>query len=125
MPFYCGKRSARICVVLGPKKSSTYSSEYASGFFAPAASHLPAAPLPRNERLLEQTPWGFGGPPASGLPHVSFLLQNSMCSRLQQWHQRAVALLARKIHRSVSCCYLDRFVRSVFKQQSHNLSMSV
>jgi hypothetical protein len=32
MPFYCGKRSAGICVVLGPKKSSTYSSEYASGF---------------------------------------------------------------------------------------------
>jgi hypothetical protein len=56
MPFYCGKRSASICVVLGPKKSSTYSSEYASGFFAPAASHLPAAPLPRNEGLLGQTP---------------------------------------------------------------------
>jgi hypothetical protein len=37
MPFYCGKRSAGICVVLGPKKSSTYSSEYASGFFEPAA----------------------------------------------------------------------------------------
>jgi len=33
MPFYRGKRSAGICVVLGPKKSSTYSSEYASGFF--------------------------------------------------------------------------------------------
>ena len=37
MPFSCGKRSANICVVLGPKKSSTYSSEYASGFFEPAA----------------------------------------------------------------------------------------
>jgi hypothetical protein len=34
MPFYCGKRSAGICVVLDPKKSSTYSSEYASGFFS-------------------------------------------------------------------------------------------
>jgi hypothetical protein len=56
MPFYCGKRSASICVVLGPKKSSTYSSEYASGFFASAASHLLAAPLPRNEGLLGQTP---------------------------------------------------------------------
>ncbi len=33
MPFYCGERSAGICIVLGPKKSSTYSSEYASGFF--------------------------------------------------------------------------------------------
>jgi hypothetical protein len=43
MPFYCGKRSADICVVLG-QKSSTYSSEYASGFFEPAASHLPASP---------------------------------------------------------------------------------
>jgi hypothetical protein len=49
MPFYCGKRSASICVVLGPKKSSPYSSEYASGFCEPAASRLPAAPLPRTE----------------------------------------------------------------------------
>jgi hypothetical protein len=32
MPFYCSKRSADICVVLGLKKSPTYSSEYASGF---------------------------------------------------------------------------------------------
>jgi hypothetical protein len=55
MPFYCGKRSASICVALGPKKSSPYSNEYASGFFAPAASHLPAAPLPRNEGLVGQT----------------------------------------------------------------------
>ena len=56
MPFYCGKRSAGICVVLGPKTSSTYSSEYASGFFEPAASHMPASPFPRNEGLLGQTP---------------------------------------------------------------------
>ena len=56
MPFYCGKRSTSICVVLGPKQSSTYSSEYASGFFEPAASHLPAPPSPRNEGLLGQTP---------------------------------------------------------------------
>ena len=56
MPFYCGKRSASSCVVLGSKKSSTYSSEYASGFFEPAASHLPAALLPRDDGLLGQTP---------------------------------------------------------------------
>ena len=56
MPFYCGKRSAAICVVLSPKKSSTYSSEYASGFFELAALHLPASPSPRNEGLLGQTP---------------------------------------------------------------------
>lgn len=37
MPFYCGERSADICIVLGPKKSSTYSSEYASGIFEPAS----------------------------------------------------------------------------------------
>jgi hypothetical protein len=36
MPFYCGERSADSCIVLGQKKSSTYSSEYASGFFEPA-----------------------------------------------------------------------------------------
>ena len=57
MPFYCGKRSARI--VLGSKNSSTYSTEYASGFFEPAALHLPAAPMPRNEGLLGQTPSVF------------------------------------------------------------------
>jgi len=56
MPFYCGERSADICIVLGPKKSSTYSSEYASGFFEPAASHLPAPPSPRHEGLLGQAP---------------------------------------------------------------------
>ena len=56
MPFSCGKRSANICVVLGPKKSSPYSSEYASGFSEPVALHLPASPSPRNEGLLGQTP---------------------------------------------------------------------
>jgi len=56
MPFYCSKRTASICVVLGSKKSSTYSSEYASGFSEPAALQLPAAPLLRDERLLGQTP---------------------------------------------------------------------
>jgi hypothetical protein len=86
MSFYCGKRSADICVVLGPEQSrpphhlggahkhgATYSSHhapstyslgkervlarlgwagvigYASGFFEPAGSHLPASPLPRDE----------------------------------------------------------------------------
>ena len=49
MPFLLRKRSAGICVVLGPNKSSTYSSKYASDFFEPAASHLPASPSPRNE----------------------------------------------------------------------------
>jgi hypothetical protein len=29
---------------------------YASGFFEPAASHLPASRFPRNEGLLGQTP---------------------------------------------------------------------
>ena len=59
MPFSCGKRSTGICVVLGPKKSSTYSSEYASGFVEPAASYLPASPSPRYEGLLRQTPSYF------------------------------------------------------------------
>ena len=44
------ERSATICVVLGPKKSSTYSSEYASGFSRPAALHLAAPLSPRHER---------------------------------------------------------------------------
>jgi hypothetical protein len=45
-----------ICVVLDPKKSSTYSSEYASGFSGPAASHLAAPPSPRHEGNAEQAP---------------------------------------------------------------------
>jgi hypothetical protein len=56
MPFYCGKRYAGISVVLGSKTASTYSSEYASGVFEPAASHLPASPFSHNEGLLGQTP---------------------------------------------------------------------
>jgi hypothetical protein len=48
MPFYCGKRSAGICVVLGQKKFSTYS-KYAPGLFERAASHLPASRFPRYE----------------------------------------------------------------------------
>src|SRR5262247_906025 len=56
MLFYCGKRSAGICIVLGPKKSSTYCREYASGFLEPAAVHLPAALSPRNEASLGETP---------------------------------------------------------------------
>ena len=63
MPFYCGKRSAGICVVLGTKKSSTYPSEYASGFFEPVASHLPAflclATKDDSDRLLNT---GFSNP---------------------------------------------------------------
>lgn len=58
MPFYCGRRSAGSCVVLGSNNSSTYSGEYASGFFEPAAVHLPAVPLPPtkddSDRLLGQ-----------------------------------------------------------------------
>jgi len=74
MPFYCGKRSAGICVVLGPKKSSTYSSEYASGLFEPAASHLPASPFPRNEGLLGQTPGasGHSAPADQALPRITW-----------------------------------------------------
>jgi hypothetical protein len=55
MPFYCGKQSAVTCVVLDPKKSSTYVGECASGFLMPAALHLSAICSPRNEELLEQT----------------------------------------------------------------------
>jgi hypothetical protein len=45
-----------ICVVLGPKKSSMYSSEYTSGFSGPAASHLAAPPSPRDEGNVGQAP---------------------------------------------------------------------
>lgn len=49
-----GERAASICVVLGSKKSSTYCSEYASGFLEPVALHLPAASSPR-ERFVEKS----------------------------------------------------------------------
>ncbi len=45
-----------ICVVLGSKKSSTYSSEYASSFSEPAVSHLPAPPSPLDEGHVGQAP---------------------------------------------------------------------
>jgi hypothetical protein len=48
-PFYCGERSTAICIVLDQKKSSTYSSEYASGFSGLAASRLAAPHSPRHE----------------------------------------------------------------------------
>jgi hypothetical protein len=84
MPFYCGKRSAGTCVVLGPKKYSTHSlwkegvllrrelsrtarlgragvTGYAPGFFEPAASHLPASPSlvtkDYSDRLLGMAPY--------------------------------------------------------------------
>jgi hypothetical protein len=44
------------CAVLDRNKSSTYSSEYASGFFDPAALHLAAFPSPRNEDNIRQVP---------------------------------------------------------------------
>jgi len=40
---------AAICIVLDPKKSSMYSSEYTSGFSGSPALHLAASPLPRHE----------------------------------------------------------------------------
>jgi hypothetical protein len=60
MPFDYGKQAADICIVLGPKKSSTYYREYASGFLEPAALHLPAACSSRDEGLLGQAPWPTG-----------------------------------------------------------------
>jgi hypothetical protein len=43
-------------VVLGPKKSSMYSSEYTSGVSGPAALHLVASPSPRHEGNVGQAP---------------------------------------------------------------------
>src|SRR5712692_2463099 len=71
LTFYCGERSATICVVLGPKKSSLYSSEYTSGFSGPAASHLAAPPSPRHEGNVGQAPAILDGhpvPPANCAP---------------------------------------------------------
>jgi hypothetical protein len=45
-----------IGIILGPEKSSTYSSEYASGFSRPCAAHLAAPPSPRYEGNTGQVP---------------------------------------------------------------------
>jgi len=56
-PFYCGERSAIICLVLGPEKSTTYSSEYVSGFSGPSARNwlhlLRLVTRVMSDRLLE------------------------------------------------------------------------
>jgi hypothetical protein len=65
--------------VLGPKKSSTYSSEYASGFSVSVASHLAASPSPPYEGNVGQAPSEKSAtgenqilriPLASPVPHV-------------------------------------------------------
>jgi hypothetical protein len=56
MPYSCDKRSAGICVVLGPKTSAAYFSEYASGFSSlrpRICRHLPSlATKDDSDRLL-------------------------------------------------------------------------
>ncbi len=54
--FYCDKRSTAICIVLGPEKSSRYSSEYTSGFSGPVALRLAASPSSRYEGHIGQAP---------------------------------------------------------------------
>jgi len=68
LAVYCGERSATICVVLGQKKSSMYSSEYTSGFPGPTASQLAASPSPRHEGNVGQAPSHI---PSRRLPLVS------------------------------------------------------
>ena len=48
------ERSVTICVLLGSEISSMYPSEYTSGFFEPAASHLAAPPSPRHDGNVGQ-----------------------------------------------------------------------
>jgi hypothetical protein len=55
-PSYCGERFVTIGIILGQEKSSTYSSEYASGFSRPCAAHLAAPPSPRYEGNTGQVP---------------------------------------------------------------------
>jgi hypothetical protein len=56
--FYCGERSAAICIVLSPKKSSTYSNEYASGFsrygLASGRTSFASSRTAMSDRLLER-----------------------------------------------------------------------
>src|ERR1041384_867202 len=46
-------------------------------------------------------------------------------SRFKQWYQRVMALLARKIHRTLSGCVFGRFVCSMFEQRGYDLTMSL
>jgi len=49
-----------------PEKSSLYFSEYISGFFWPAVSHLAASPSPRHEGNVGQAPSFPSGPRLGG-----------------------------------------------------------
>lgn len=51
LPFPLWRIMPGICCVLGIGKSSTYSSEYASGFSGPAVGHPPTPPSSRHEWL--------------------------------------------------------------------------
>jgi hypothetical protein len=75
MPFYCGKTSASICVVLGAKKFSTYSSEYASDFFQACGLASVGISFPRNEGYSERA-WIAGngkGEARSWVPGIVML----------------------------------------------------
>jgi hypothetical protein len=56
MLFCNSKLSAGDCVVLDPKKPSTYCREYTSSFLELAAVHVPTACPPHNAGLLGQAP---------------------------------------------------------------------
>ncbi len=79
-----------ICVVLGPKKSSTYSSEYASGFSGPAASHLAAPPSPRHEGNAGQAPWRSKSQRGSAVKQLARVIHERFCCN------RGFAALARE-----------------------------
>jgi hypothetical protein len=156
MPFYCGKRSAGICVVLGSKQSrpphhlggahkhgATYSSHrapstyslwnervprakrlswqawgrrvrqrlgwagvigYASGFFEPAASHLPAPPSPRNEGLLRQTPSRFRSPLEQRADLIYLTIRACFSTNVPRVPVRCLLLLAPTSQRGNDGC---------------------
>ena len=112
MPFYCGERSTGICVVLGTKKPSTYSSEYASGFFEPCAAHLPASPSPRHEGLLGQVPALPAEIVSGDFKSVLNMLDlgDSDIRALQQHHVKSAQSIFDVVARQVQSRQLDQFL---------------
>ncbi len=127
LTFLLRERSAAICVVLGTKKSSTYSSEYAPGFSRPAASHLAAPPSPRYEGNAEQTPgqsrWA---PRSSGELHFRAMPSLPVSLQLTKNRKATGRLQACRLNaspRSVSCS--GSYCPTYFTTASHHRQWSV
>jgi hypothetical protein len=88
MPFYCGKRSAGICVVFGPKKTQRIPSGRSVAWLRRELS--PTARLGR-AGVIGYACGGFE-PPASHLRHLLCLATKGI-TRVDSWHGESLPLV--------------------------------